>query len=413
MKPFELCERTSDPGQREFKVILHEIYPDSCVVNGTGTIFNRNGITWIREFCERALPTMIDKSITAEFLNPEKTELHGHGDTGIVDGVPVFENAETIGHFTGAYIEDLEKEDGTIGTFAIGVGVIDEFRYMNLCNKLENELLLDFAPHGSVELFRTPENDAIVYQYGYKDEGRIPSEFVYSGYALLGVTPADDTAKLLELNNEELPETSAAELDMPAIESSDSIVTECMEESKTMDAQEIKQLVSDSIKEYVAETNSAADALNACKKECSEREAALQAELDACKERCDALEAALNACKADKEECDALLATAQANEAAAISQVNELKKAQAIAELEEAIKDFAEDEKAYAESEINAYKENPLDGNVETITSKIYAGIGKKAREEMKTHEENSAKDVVDIFGGVDLGSDNEVVNIF
>ena len=65
---------------------------------------------------------------------------------------------------------------------------------------------------------RTADNDGIVYKYGYKDKGRIPTEFIHSGYAILGIAPSDKTAKLVELN-------------------------EHKEETKTMNEAEIKALI--------------------------------------------------------------------------------------------------------------------------------------------------------------------------
>ena len=48
---------------------------------------------------------------------------------------------------------------------------------------------------------RTEDEEKIVYRYGYKDLGRIPMKFIHSGYSLLGISPSDNNAKLLELNN--------------------------------------------------------------------------------------------------------------------------------------------------------------------------------------------------------------------
>ena len=60
LREFELSNKKSKNGKRWFKAILHRIYPDSCVddVNQVGTESNLNGITWIREYCEKALPTI-------------------------------------------------------------------------------------------------------------------------------------------------------------------------------------------------------------------------------------------------------------------------------------------------------------------------------------------------------------------
>ena len=75
MKSFELSKKVSKNGRRHFKVILNEIYPDSCVdeSNGVGTVYNKNGITWIREYCENALPSIHGMSLKCVFLVPERT----------------------------------------------------------------------------------------------------------------------------------------------------------------------------------------------------------------------------------------------------------------------------------------------------------------------------------------------------
>ena len=77
-----------------------------------------------------------------------------------------------------------------------------------------------------------------------------------------------------------------------------------------------------------------------------------------------------------------------------------------IGELNAAIEGFSDEEKKYAESEINSFNEKPLEGNIDAIVDKIYAGIGqasKKADTEAKVAEQNSAKE----------NKDNEVIDIF
>lgn len=115
-------------GQRKFVASLCEIFPEDCVIDGVGTKFNKNGITWLEKWCSEQLDTIKGQSITAEFLNSEKTELYGHGETGFAeDGFPKFENAESIGHFERAYIDDIDI-NGEMKRCVIGEGVIDEFR---------------------------------------------------------------------------------------------------------------------------------------------------------------------------------------------------------------------------------------------------------------------------------------------
>ena len=118
MKTFEIFSEHKKKGQngrRKFKMILYQIFPDSCIdeENEVGTLYNDNGITWIREYCEKALPSIKGMSLRVEFLDEERTELCGHGLTDIVDGVPIFEDAVVIGTFERGYIDEVELSDGS------------------------------------------------------------------------------------------------------------------------------------------------------------------------------------------------------------------------------------------------------------------------------------------------------------
>ena len=102
-------------------------------------------------------------------------------------------------------------------------------------------------------------------------------------------------------------------------------------------------------------------------------------------------------------------------------QLGELKAKERLGELNSAIEGFTEEEKKFAESEINSFNENPMDGNIDAIVSKIYEGIGqasKKATEEAKIAEQNANKNVEldDIFAemnSVKTVEDEEDINIF
>ena len=84
-------------------------------------------------------------------------------------------------------------------------------------------------------------------------------------------------------------------------------------------------------------------------------------------------------------------------------QLGELKAKERLGELNSAIEGFTDEEKKYAEVEINSFNENPMEGDIDAIVNKIYAGIGvasKKAENYTKVAEINSAKEVEieDIF---------------
>lgn len=383
MKTFELSKKDSKNGRRHFKVILHEIYPDSCVdeKNGVASEYNDNGISWIREYCEKALPTLEGKSIRCEFLDEERTFLNGHGETETKDGLPIFENAVMIGTFEKGYITDIETDEG-IKTVCIGEGTIDGLCYHNFCEKLEEDIEDGNAPFGSVEILKTGDNPSIIYKYGYKDYGRIPMVFEYSGYALLGVRPADKTAKILELNQSNNVD----------------------KEDFTMGENEIKAIVS----QVIGEMNSSAEEINAMKEECEKRIAEsqelvkeLQAEIERQNENIAELESkvtALNeantALTAEKETL-----TGEINELK--SNLEDAQKKEKIGELNAAIEGFTDEQKAFAQAEIDAFNENPLTSEINSVVDKIHAEIGKKYIEEAKKASEHVEDDVEDIFSEI------------
>ena len=398
MKTFELSKKDSKNGRRHFKVILHEIYPDSCVdeKNGVASKYNENGISWIGEYCKNALPTLEGKSIRCEFLDEERTFLNGHGETETKDGLPIFENAVMIGTFEKGYITDIETDEG-IKTVCIGEGTIDGLCYHNFCEKLEEDIEDGNAPFGSVEILKTGDNPSIIYKYGYKDYGRIPMVFEYSGYALLGVRPADKTAKILELNQSNNVD----------------------KEDFTMSENEIKAIVS----QVISEMNSSADEINKMRKECEQEIAdsknlvnELQNEINGLNQNIAELEAKVNALN----EANACLTTEKETLA---GEVNELKasledaqKKEKVGELNEAIKGFTDEQKAYAKAEIDAFNENPLTSEINSVVNKIHAEIGKKYMEEVKKASENDGAEVEDIFSEINEAKkveSDEDINIF
>lgn len=407
MKILELSKRKSKNGRRKFKAVLHEIFPDSCIdeVNEVGTQYNINGITWIREYCEKAMESIKDMSIRAEFLDEAKTELNGHGDTGFatIDNegtlLPTFANAENIGHFTDAYIDTIKGDDGEDHVVMIGEGYLDEMCYKSFVDKLEEDMENNNAPFGSIEIFRTDSNEEIVYKYGYKAEGRIPMEFIYSGFALLGVPPADHQSKIVELNKN-LNE----------------------EDVSTMNETEIKAIVEQVVNDMSQHTVE----INNCKAECeakiAEANAATEAaiaeknEIEASSQQ---IQAALDQLRAEYAELnkkyDALWDEQKQLEKA----LGEAKAKERIAELSNALSEFSDDEKSYAQAEIDAFEKEPTTSEINSVVAKIYEGIGKKAKEDAEkaavVAEQNSAKntEVEDIFGEVTTTITVEDTSIF
>ena len=389
MKTFEIFSESKKKGQngrRKFKAILYKIYPDSCVdeENQVGTEYNKNGITWIEEYCQRALPSIKGMSLKCEFLDEERTELCGHGMTDIIDGVAIFENAVMIGTFTDGYIDDITLENGETIKACIGVGEIDSACYHNFCEKLDEDIANGLYPSGSVEILRTEDNEGIVYKYGYKDFGRIPTEFIHSGYALIGVTPSDKNAKLVELN-----ETHK-------------------EEIYTMNDAEIKALVEQTVSTYTSHITE----MNECKKECDEKVEELNKCLD--KEKAEKneaiansekIQAALDECKKELEEAYKKIDGLYEEMDVLRDELGKAKAKERVGELNAAIADFSDAEREYAKAEIDAFNADPIASEINSVVNKIWEGIGKKAKEDAIIAEQNSANkntSVEDIFSAVE-----------
>lgn len=384
MAIFELSNKKYKNGRRPFTAILYELQPPESVIDDVGTKFNKNGITFLEEYSARQLESIKDMSVTVEFMDEERTMISGHGETGIEDGLPVFDNATTIGHFTKGYIDDVEI-NGETKRCVLGKGFLDEMRYKPFIESLETEINNGNSVDGSIEIYRSEGNENIVYKKGWIPQGRIPTEFIHSGWAMV-LNPADVNSTLLELNSKN---KNKEELKM---------------DEKTM---------RDVIVNAINETNSKNDELNATIAELNSTIESKDAEIVELNATVEQVQKALDDLKKEHE-------TYWAERDALEKELGELKAKARLGELNSAIESFTDEEKAYAEVEINSFNEDPMAGDVDTIVSKIYAGIGaasKKAEADAKVAEQNSAKDDkdLDIFSEVNSVEDesNEDVNIF
>lgn len=174
--------------------------------------------------------------------------------------------------------------------------------------------------------------------------------------------------------------------------------------------------IMDAVQKAIVETNSVKDDMNAKVTELNASIEAKDAEIKELNEKLDAE-------KADGakvvESKDAEINKLKQKISDLEAEIAKCKVAEQNLSLENAIKKFSDEEKKYAETEINAFKENPLEGNVDAIVAKIYAGIGqasKKAVEDAKIAEQNAANEneTEDIFSEMNSdNADNSDVNIF
>ena len=384
MAIFELSNKKYKNGRRPFTAILYELQPPDSVIDDVGTKYNKNGITFLEEYASKQLDSIKDMSVTVSFIDEDRTMISDHGDTGVEDGLPVFDNATTVGHFIKGYIDNVEI-NGETKRCVLGKGFIDEMRYKPFVETLESEINNGNSIDGSIEIYRSEGNENIVYKKGWIPEGRIPTEYIHSGWAMV-LNPADVNSTLLELNSKK--------------QNKEEIV---------MNEKEMRELITS----VITETNSKNDELTKTINELNSTVADKDTQI-----------ADLNA----KVEANA---TADADKDAKIEELNnkiaeleakldECKKAEQNSALDKALEAFTETEQKYAESEINAFRENPITGNVDVVVNAINAGIGKavKAAEaDAKIAEQNSAKEDadLDIFSEVNSVKDvdDSDVNIF
>lgn len=377
---FELSAKRKNNGRRDFKVVLHEVYPDSCIVDNVGTMYNGNGCCWIERYCAQSLPSIQGMALAAEFLDKDKTELNGHGLTDAKDGIPIFENAERPGNFSYGAIEDVEI-DGVVKRCAVGYGEIDEMRYYNFVQMLEKRFAEGNAPLGSVEIVSCIGQDGITYLNGKYETGRIPIKFDYSGYALLSVEPSDHSCKILELNEKQ-------------------------EEQNLMDE----------IKKMLGELSAKLEEYYACQKKNEELNAKV-AEQNASVEQ---LEAALEATKKEIKDWDEKYNQLWTECSVLREEIAKAKLKERVGELNSALADYTEDEKKYAEAEINAFNADPMSVEINSITDKINIEIGKAAKVAAKAAAEAAAAEQsqrheinCDIFSEINFSDNNAEANIF
>lgn len=372
----EISKRASKGGRVPIKIALLKIHEEA-------TETNKNGLHWDETFVTNAMESAIMMPICAQFADETKSVPLGHGLTETItdeNGInePVFEDSETVGVIESVAIETINNGEEDIKVL-VGNGFLYNQRYP----KFVKWVRLNYATSTvdtSIEIMGTQENDnKIIYlEDEPTDEFRTPKDFVFSGTAILSLSPADDNAIVLEVaqkNNKE--DKKIMEFDMNEVKA---VIQSTITELNSKETE---------FNNKVAELNQSIVEKDATISEQNEKIVELNATVEQVQKALDDL----------KKEHETYWAERDALE----KELGALKAKARLGELNSAIEGFSEDEKKFAESEINAFNENPMDGNVDAIVNKIFAGIGqasKKAVEDAKIAEQNSAKEVAveDIF---------------
>ena len=376
-KILEINKRISKGGRKNIRMVLLTIHEEGEM--------NRNGITWVEQYVLDNLESIKGIPICATFLDEDKEDLYDHGYTETVESEdgksePLFLNSESVGVIEDAKIEVIEI-DGEIKKVLVGYGYIFCQRYPNLCEKLESSKV-----KSSIEIMGTDENNRkIIYDGGYKEKGRKPMVFDFTGTCLLGVLEADENCYVLEVAE-----------------------NKNKEEKLNMDENKIIEVIQKAITET-----------NAVKADTETKIAELNSQIEAkdaeIKEANEAKEVAEN----NASEKDSKIAELEAENAKLKEELAACKKREACEAFDAMLVNYTDDEKKCVESEINAYKENPLDGNADEIISKICRNIvenQKKAEADAKIAEQNEVKEneTIDIFSEVNSDEEkDEDTNIF
>lgn len=382
-KCFELSSKKYKNGRRKFTAVLYKLQPPESVIDGVGTQYNKNGLTFLEEYSSAQLDSIKDMSVTVSFLDEERTQILDHGFTEMntKDGLPTFDNATTVGHFTKGYIDDVEI-NGEMVRCVLGDGFLDEMRYHAFIEKLDEDLANGDSIEGSIEIYRDEDHETIVYANGYRDKGRIPQYFIHSGWSMV-MNPADTNSQLLELNE-----------------------NQNKEEKNEMDENKIIEV----IQKAITETNSV-------KADSEAKIAELNTQIEAKDAEIKELNEAKSVAEATATEKDGKIAELQAENEKLKEEVADFKKKELNSAFDEKLSVYTDEQKACVESEINSYKENPMDGDADAIISKICVNIVAKQMEDAKVAEQNSAKedDKVDIFSEVNSAEEeeDEDINIF
>lgn len=391
----EISQATNPNGRRKVKLALHEIYPDR-------TQWNRNGITYLEQYTRDNADSVKGMPLCAEFLDDDKDIPYGHGLTGHIKSMPVFENSVQVGVCEDWSIEDIEIE-GETHRCLCATGYINEGRYPKFVKWIEDQVANGETLRGSVEFVGTKDNDGeIIYDGGWKEEGRVPMIYDYSGYCILSVKPSDPSAILIELNQfkNNLEDVEMNEEIRKALSDLQSEVISAFKDTRKVEVNnEINSLES-----QVAELNSKIAELNAQVEEKDK-------EIEELNRKCDEANAEVTK---KEEEVNSKVEELNSAIAEKDAELNEMKKANRVAELNQALSSFTDEEKTYAKDEIDAFNADPFSVEINQITTKIEAASYRKIREDQKTKnlEANSMKDEFDgIISTVDpiVKDDNTV----
>lgn len=359
-KILELSSKNKVSGRTYVKFIIHEIHDSSDT-------YNKNGISWSEQYTQQNINSAKSMPICVEFLDYERSEPFGHGMTEIKDSKPIYELSTMVGVFEDAYIESVTVNDRTFKAL-VGEGYINEQRYPKFVQWLKAQKFDSKTVDSSVEITRKEEHDAIVYDGGWKEFGRVPQIYDYTGHAILGIDPADDSAVLLELNNHS---------------------TKKKEDNK-MEHEKVILELNSKLEDKINEINS----LSTKVQEKDSTIAEQNSQIESSKQEISALQSG-------KAESDSLVVELNSKLTGLEEEVNSLRQfkqesdnKEIVAELNSALAVFTDKEKQAVKDKVEAFSSNPSKEGIVSIVSEINSNIVASIMEQRKLSSNNKVGDI-------------------
>lgn len=193
----EISGKTAEAGRTPVKFVLHEIY-------NSPSEYNANGISWNRKYTEQNMYSVKGMPLTCQFADDEHTiPFGGHGELSEQGQDIKFDDSLVVGSFENSYIDDNLEINGRKFSGLVGDGYIYNQRFPSLVEYLQKQYQDKSPVESSVEICadKSKGNSKIIYDGGWKEKGRVPQDYQYSGHAFcIGVEPADNKALMIELN---------------------------------------------------------------------------------------------------------------------------------------------------------------------------------------------------------------------
>lgn len=199
----EICELPEEDlaGKTKIRMSALKIHEDN-------TEWNDNGITWMEEYVNNNLKSIIGSPYVVSWLDEENQIPSDHGEMSYDEKGNLVFDGVAVGAIQDAFVDTVEI-DGIDTKVLMTEGYIFTQRYPKFVEWLKYEVN-NGKVYGSVEINGKGKSRVIEYLGDYADEdgnlkqGRVPVKFDFTALAILYITdPADKNSVVFEVNTKE------------------------------------------------------------------------------------------------------------------------------------------------------------------------------------------------------------------